>query len=48
MCLAGPVPKLKPAFIALIKATLEKLSIDYKGPLPSVTHNIYLWIVDEY
>ena len=48
--------KLKPRFYKpcnppLIKATqpLEHLAVDFKGPLPSVTHNNYLLtVVDEY
>ena len=48
--------KLKPRFYKpcnppLIKATqpLERLAVDFKGPLPSVTHNNYLLtVVDEY
>ena len=41
----------KPALNSLIKATqpFERLSIDFKGPLPSVTHNKYLLTaIDEY
>ena len=48
--------KLKPQFLKpvnppLIKATqpFERLSIDFKGPLPSVSKNVYmLTIIDEY
>ena len=48
--------ELKPQFFCLpngklIKAThpMERLSIDFKGPLPSATHNKYLLtVVDEY
>ena len=42
---------IKPPMARLIKATqpFERLSIDFKGPLPSVTKNHYiLTIVDEY
>ena len=41
----------KPPHVPLIKATqpFERLSIDFKGPLPSVSSNRYLFtVVDEY
>ena len=41
----------KPPFIPLIKATqpMERLSVDFKGPLPSRSkHKYVLTVVDEY
>ena len=40
---------LKPHSVPLIKATLERLSIDFKGPLPSAYKNYYLvTVTDKY
>ena len=53
----GSCAELKPQFYRpqqsgnLIKATqpMERLSIDFKGPLPTASHNAYiLTVVDEY